>query len=319
MDPDPSEGGADENTPRTPIDPRAPLQPDTQEPGPRRVRKEPGRRQPVKWPKANETAVWQQLDNDLSIILENSLRGQVETNLNCIGDILYEECRGRFGILEARRSTGPKQKGRREREIEALVRRRRQLRKQWRRACRAEKEGLKPLWEEVKKSIASLRRAERIRMHRRWKEKERSSFFRNPYQHARRLLEDKRSGKLEISQSDLESHFKELYNDAARQTPLGPPGYVPRPAHPSHFFDAALPKLSEAAEVVRKARAASAPGPNGIPYKLYKYCPGVLKHLWKLWPGRTKSSHLSGREQPLSSSQKRQTLPPSASSGVSRS
>ncbi|KAL2099527.1 hypothetical protein ACEWY4_003921 [Coilia grayii] len=107
-------------------------------------------------------------------------------------------------------------------------------------------------------------------------------FFKNPYQHARRLLEDKRSGKLEITQSELECHFKEHYSDPARQTPLGPPGYVPRPAPPSHLFDAALPRLSEVEEVVQKARAASAPGPNGIPYKLYKHCPGVLKHLWRL-------------------------------------
>ncbi|KAK0133620.1 LINE-1 retrotransposable element ORF2 protein [Merluccius polli] len=160
--------------------------------------------------------------------------------------------------------------------------RRRQLRKQWRKASNEEKEGLKPLWEEAKKTLASLRRAERIRKRRRRKEKERSSFFKNPFKHARRLLEDKRSGKLDITQSELENHIREQYSDPARSTPLGSPGYVPLPAPPSFLFDAALPKLSEVAEVVRKARAASAPGPNGIPYKLYKYCPGVLKHLWKL-------------------------------------
>ena len=60
------------------------------------------------------------------------------------------------------------------------------------------------------------------------------------------------------------------------------PGYVPRPAPPSFLFNAVLPKLSEVAEVLRKARAVSAPGPNGIPYKLYKKCPVVLKHLWNL-------------------------------------
>ncbi|KAL2078851.1 hypothetical protein ACEWY4_024595 [Coilia grayii] len=280
VDPDSPEGGTEENTPSTPTEPRQ--NPDIQDLGPRAERKEPGQRQPLKWPKANEAALWQQLDKDLSIILQYSLRGQVESKLNSIGDILYEECRGRFGVVAGKRSHGPKQKGRREMEIEMLVRRRRHLRKQWRKASAEEKEGLKPLWEEVKKSIASLRRAERIRRRTRRKEKERSSFFKNPYQHARRLLEDKRSGKLEITQSELECHFKEHYSDPARQTPLGPPGYVPRPAPPAHLFDAALPRLSEVEEVVQKARAASAPGPNGIPYKLYKHCPGVLKHLWRL-------------------------------------
>ncbi|KAL2095427.1 hypothetical protein ACEWY4_010146 [Coilia grayii] len=188
-------GGTEKSTPSTPTDPRTPQNPDIQDLGPRAERKEPGRRQPIKWPKVNETALWQQLDKYLSIILQYSLRGQ-----------------------------------------------------QWRKASAEEKEGLKPLWEEVKKSISSLRRAERIRRCTRRKEKERSSFFKNPYQHARQLLEDKRSGKLEITQPELECRFKKYYSDPARQTPLGRPGYVSRPAPPSHLFDAALPKLSEAPE-----------------------------------------------------------------------
>ena len=115
MDTYSSEGGTDENTPRTNL--RTPTNPNNQEPGRRMERKEPGRRQLVKWPKANEVAVWQQLDKYLSITLEHSLRGQVETKLNSIGDILYEECRDRFGVVPGKQSAGPKQKGRREREI----------------------------------------------------------------------------------------------------------------------------------------------------------------------------------------------------------
>lgn len=135
-----SEGGTGENTLRKPSS----LNPSNQEPGQRTERKEPGRRQIVKWPKTNEVAVWQQLDEDLSFILEQSLRGQVETKLNRIGDIMYEECRSRFRV-GAEKQKGSKQKGRREREIEQLVKRRHQLRKQWRKASKEEKEGLKPL------------------------------------------------------------------------------------------------------------------------------------------------------------------------------
>lgn len=115
-----SEGGTGEDTLRK----SSSSNPSNQEQGQRAERKEPGRRQLVKWPKANEVAVWQHLDEDLSFILEHSLRGQVETKLNCIGDILYEECRSRFGVV-AEKQKGSKQKGRREREIEQLVKRRR--------------------------------------------------------------------------------------------------------------------------------------------------------------------------------------------------
>ncbi|KAJ8350642.1 hypothetical protein SKAU_G00257720 [Synaphobranchus kaupii] len=270
----PLESGT-ENTPGTPTI-------NNQQASQRREKKEPGRRQAIKWPKANEPAVWQKLDNDITVLLEHSLRGRVETKLNSLGDILYEECRSRFGVVAERRRAAPKQKGRREREIEQLVWRRRQLRKQWRKASQEEKEGLKPLWEEVRKSLSNLRRAERIRQRRRRKEKERSNFFKNPFKHAKQLLEDKRSGKLEITKPELEKHIREQYSDPAKAIPLGSPGYVPRPAPPVIPFNTAPPKLSEVADVVRKARAASAPGPNGVPYKLYKYCPGVRKILWKL-------------------------------------
>ena len=32
--------------------------------------------------------------------------------------------------------------------------------------------------------------------------------------------------------------------------------------------------------MLRKARSKSAAGPNGVPYKLYKNCPGVAKLMW---------------------------------------
>ncbi|KAJ3614965.1 hypothetical protein NHX12_018534 [Muraenolepis orangiensis] len=39
-------------------------------------------------------------------------------------------------------------------------------------------------------------------------------------------------------------------------------------------------QLKEVREVVRKARASSAPGPSGTSYKMYKYCPKLLLRLW---------------------------------------
>ncbi len=41
------------------------------------------------------------------------------------------------------------------------------------------------------------------------------------------------------------------------------------------------PKLSKVKQAVKKARSASAPGPNGVPYSVYKNAPDVLKILWK--------------------------------------
>lgn len=106
-----------------------------------------------------------------------------------------------------------------------------------------EKVGLKELWDELKQSRANLRRVERIRRRRRKREKERSSFLRDPYRFAKELLDEKRSGKLDISKEELEEYIKSQYSDKRRTTPLGSPGYVPQPVLPTVPFDTAPPKL----------------------------------------------------------------------------
>ena len=42
------------------------------------------------------------------------------------------------------------------------------------------------------------------------------------------------------------------------------------------------PTLGEVKDIIKKARFGSAPGPNAIPYKVYKMCPRILKRLWRL-------------------------------------
>ncbi|KAJ8351716.1 hypothetical protein SKAU_G00231920 [Synaphobranchus kaupii] len=234
-------------------------------------KREPGRKCNIKWLKASEVAIWQKLDSDLSTVLEHSLRGKVDKKLNLFGDILYEECKARFGVLTNKQRNYSRAKGRRETEIDSMVQRRRQLRRRWRKSSEEEREGLKVLWNEVKQKLACMRRVERIRKRRKRKEKERSSFLRNPFRHARQLLEEKQSGRLEATK-EVE-HIRGQYSDPVEKTPLGTSGYVPRPPPPTTQFDSSPPRLSEVRAVVKKARSASAPGPNGIPYKLYKNCP----------------------------------------------
>ncbi|VDI73474.1 Hypothetical predicted protein [Mytilus galloprovincialis] len=41
-------------------------------------------------------------------------------------------------------------------------------------------------------------------------------------------------------------------------------------------------RKAEVISTLKKARAASAPGPNGIPYRVYKNCPNLAKQLWRL-------------------------------------
>ena len=57
------------------------------------------------------------------------------------------------------------------------------------------------------------------------------------------------------------------------------------PATPGEEFNSKPPSLKEINAEVQKARTKSAPGPNGVPYLLYKRCPNVLKRLHKILRG----------------------------------
>ncbi|KAL2097226.1 hypothetical protein ACEWY4_006433 [Coilia grayii] len=142
--------------------------------------------------------------------------------------------------------------------------------------------GLRLLWNDLKQKLAKPRHADRIRKRRKRKEKERRAFFQDPFGYARQLLDEKRSGKLDISKEELEQYAKTHYTDAAKDTPLGSSGYIQRPPPPTIAFDTSPPRRSKLAEVLRRARLASAPRPNGLSYKFYKNCPQVAEILWRL-------------------------------------
>ncbi|GFN76502.1 polyprotein [Plakobranchus ocellatus] len=65
------------------------------------------------------------------------------------------------------------------------------------------------------------------------------------------------------------------------------------PAAPGIKFDSKPPSLQEVIAVVNKARDKSAPGPNGVPYLLYKRCPNVLKKLHKFLRSAWKNIKIS--------------------------
>jgi len=66
--------------------------------------------------------------------------------------------------------------------MEKLVKERRNLRKQWKRATQEEREGINVLQEELRSMLAILKRAEYLRKQIKKKEYLRTSFYRGPVQ-----------------------------------------------------------------------------------------------------------------------------------------
>ena len=87
---------------------------------------------------------------------------------------------------------------------------------------------------------------------------------------------------LKVDQSELEEHLSRTYSDDLCSVPLGERQDIPTVPLLTNSLNLAVPSYEEVKSVVRKARNRSAPGPNGIPYLLYKRCPRVLKILHML-------------------------------------
>ena len=151
------------------------------------------------------------------------------------------------------------------------------LKKQIKTATEEEKRGLHELWRGLKARHSALSRAETARKRRSHKKRTRNA-----------------SSKTHTSSHDNSSsnqdqvpcqHKKKTYSDSDREIPLSESAGLVWPATPGEKFNNNPPKLDEIRAVVQKARAKSAPGPNGVPYLLYKICPNILRRLHKILLG----------------------------------
>ncbi|XP_031418446.1 uncharacterized protein LOC105897391 [Clupea harengus] len=188
----------------------------------------------------------------------------------------------RFGEEEKKSSGTSYSKNQRAVRIHNIRQEMKALKSQYKAAGQKERIGLAQLMCILRKNIRVLRRAEWHRRRRRERALKRAAFIANPFKFTKDLLGQKRSGKLASSQEDIDQHLKQTYSDPAREQELGECNNLIEPPEPEVQFDPSELQLKEVREVVRKARASSAPGPSGTSYKVYKNCPKLLLRLWKI-------------------------------------
>ena len=251
------------------------------------------KRPAIKWPPASDKQAWEQLDSDLAIKLSpttnasNSLDHQMET----FTDTIYKHCETKFGTRERKTAAPTSHKSRRQKKMEDVRIRKNNVRKQFRRAEEAQRAGLKALWQKLKEEHAALRRAEGARKRRHAQQRARKDFFSNPFRFAKGLFEPPRSGTLSASKKELEAHLTKTYTDASREEPLPDFPSLIWPARPGVRFSTRVLSAAEIARFIQRARSKSSPGPNGVPYLLYKRCPKVRELLTRIlqtaWRRRT--------------------------------
>jgi len=64
--------------------------------------------------------------------------------------------------------------------------------------------------------------------------------------------------------------LEEKHTDAKRHEAMSIPSDIPPINPPEYQMEVCAPKWKEVEQAVRKARASSPSGPNGVPYRVYK-------------------------------------------------
>lgn len=237
------------------------------------------KREKVKWPVARSQE-WKVYEQEVIDALE-LVKGNVEVKVVKFMERCYKVGVEKFGVMRRRVECELKGKDKLE-GLDLLRREKNVLRKKWRKAKQEEKEGIGVLWAEVRKRYMEAWKARKKNEKRRKRAKARKEFVQDPYKFAKKLFVGRTSGVLRVSKTELEEHVEAVYSDKERDSELQPIDGLVWPGPPGKEFDVGELRWKEVTEFVRKARSGSAPGANGIPYKVFKSCPGLLRELWKI-------------------------------------
>ena len=121
------------------------------------------------------------------------------------------------------------------------------------------------------------------------------AFCANPFAFGKKFFTSRNSAQPEFTLEEAHRHFSNTYADPDRTSDYNDFPDAPDLMPPSVPFPKQTPSFEEFGNCVRRSRNGSAPGPNGIPYVVWKYCPSLKRRLYticqKVWStGKTSIS-----------------------------
>ena len=134
---------------------------------------------------------------------------------------------------------------------------------------------LEQLLANVKYKIRSLRKSEKSRKRRWLVKKAKNDFKSKPYNAGKKLLDPKCYVNLKVKQEDLDQHKSSSLIDINYDVPLADLEGLPHKPPLQKSFPTNCFSFEQFFQILSTRRNASAPGLNGIPYKIYKKCPKI--------------------------------------------
>ena len=238
-------------------------------------------RQDIDWPRMADRARWEQLDQ--LVVGQLPELATAEKRLAQLDVVLYEEAGKLFGtkIVRSKNSF----LSRRQAQIGIVRGNINTIGKKLKSAVDEEEElGYMCILDDLKGQRRKLVKSEHSRK-RRWKRKHcRSKFYRDPFGVAKEVMEPKgKSVPLDVSKEVLDQYVKTVASDELRDVDLAPLEGLNDILVPEvPFKEGQFPKaLFE--QILKKKRNKSKPGPNKIPYKVYKKCPKLASYLYSIF------------------------------------
>ena len=234
----------------------------------------------INWPPMNEDKSWEKLDEKVHARLPIS--GSISDRVEALQSIIFEEASTLFGVKAPFK---PKSRNthRREAKIDQLITQKFNILEQISLACTSfEEQALRQLLSKVRSDLNNARRAENSRK-RRWKRKKaKQAFVKNPFDAGKHVLSPKSEAHLKVNQQELDTFLATILSDKEQHTPLGNLEGLEDLPLPNVTLKSGKLKETDFLNIVEKRRNASAPGPNKVPYKVYKKCSHLAKYLFGL-------------------------------------
>ena len=241
-------------------------------------------RSEIAWPSMSNNAAWLSLEESVMKHLSLASRGlSVGARVQFLEDTIYDCASTAFGQkLPSSKQTVSHFIDNKHKVVK-LVKVKNDLLTQIELSCNpSEQLGLRALLEDTRLELRKLRRKENRRKRSFLRKQQRRRFRSNPYKCGKDLLKPRNFTKLSLPTEQLDQILEAMHSDPDRDTRLPSLDGLPDPPSIKVKFDTSPFSAEDFDAVIRSRRNGSRPGPNQVPYKVYKKCPGIAKYLFNL-------------------------------------
>ena len=231
------------------------------------------RKKKLKLPAAKDVGCWRTIDEDLSQICSQITEKDPEERLEKVESLTYAYLETRYA---ADNKVPSKVTDREGGETKAIRISKRNVSKDFRNAKAAgavtRQQSLKQEYLRLVRLHNKSRRMELRKKKRKDVAKEQRSFRKNPYEYGKKLLNEANQGEPDFSREDAEKFFKKEYSHRQRGDVFDKLEGLPLAEKPSKEFQMEVLGWEDFEKKLKSRRNKSSPGPNGVPYTVYKRC-----------------------------------------------